>query len=902
MNIHEFLGLLHNVRKERNGGRATCPAHDDENPSLYVREGSNGKILVKCFAGCSVEQICSALGISVGDLFPDPRPKINIKLPDGIPPNWKGKRFTYLWPYRNQEGDTIGYVARYDGDGGKEIIPFFRRENGRWKAGIPRSSRLPLYRLPDVLKNKDAVVVVCEGEKAADAAQRLLKERGYVATTSQGGAKAAERTDWSVLAGRHVVIWPDADKAGLEYARDVANILNGVAARVDVLDIEAIGFIMGSKEDAADWEEKGLALPNPLPTKPAEQPPAGKEQSTEKEQKSQADVLISIATTKALLFHDDMKDGFAAIPINGHREIWPLRSKFFKQWMVRRYYEQTGKSPNNEAIRQALNVIEAKAVFDGQKIKLNLRVAEHDGALWYDLADGAWRAVKITPDGWEVVDNSPILFRRFKNTAAQVMPKRGGSLETLRKYINLKDNEDWLLLVALIVHAFVPGISHAIPIFYGDKGAAKTTTQRVIRKLIDPAIMDTMTLPNDKNELALLLTTNYAPCFDNLDGFSPWQSNMLCQAVTGGGISKRELYTDTEEVILSFLRFPMLNGINVVVSRDDLLDRSVLFKLERIDEKERKTETKFWQEFEQDRPYILGAIFDVLSKAMAIYPAVRLPGLPRMADFATWGYAITEAAGGMGEAFLQVYRRNIAGAVEEAVTNDVVGAAIVEFMDGKDEWQGTASELLEALNELPGVNEKDKAWPKRPNTLTRRLNRIKSALADYGFRLEEHRESGLKRTRFLKISKNIVLTGLTVLNPQEALENKGFSKDDIKDDNGKISSSQEALKNKGLDDNDDKDDIFPTFKMTVTENAIVKRDGCDDKMHTLYSSNVKSQSNFFTLLAVAPGRTEADGKSDDSRKCLFCRFSSLVEIDGEDKAVCDLGINYLECDRFQSLE
>ena len=85
----------------------------------------------------------------------------------------------------------------------------------------------------------------------------------------------------------------------------------------------------------------------------------------------------------------------------------------------------------------------------------------------------------------------------------------------------------------------------------------------------------------------------------------------------------------------------------------------------------------------------MGAIFDVLSKAIAIYPAVRLPALPRMADFATWGYAITEAAGGKGEAFLRAYRKNIAGAVEEAVTNDIVGAAVAEFMDGKEEWEGT---------------------------------------------------------------------------------------------------------------------------------------------------------------------------------------------------------------------
>ena len=526
------------------------------------------------------------------------------------------------------------------------------------------------------------------------------------------------------------------------------------------------------------------------------------EEQEEQKRESTANKLIRLALAEAFLFHDELQDGYASIPINNHREIWPIKSKFFKQWLRRRYYELTKKSPNSEAMRQALDLIEAKAVFDGQQVKLNLRVAKHDNAFWYDLANEKWQAVKITTDGWEVVDNPPILFKRYKNTAAQVLPQRGRSLDLLKKYINLKDEADWQLLIPLIIHAFIPDIPHAIPIFYGDKGAAKTTAQRVIRKLIDPAHRDTMTLPSDKNELALMLMTNYAPSFDNLDGLSPWQSDMLCQAATGGGISKRELYTDMEEVILSFLRCPMLNGINLVASRDDLLDRSVLFRLERINEKERKTEAEFWREFERDRPYILGAIFDVLSKALQIYPKVKLPALPRMADFTMWGYAISEAIEpGRGEKFLQAYRKNIAGAVEEAVIGDVVGAAVVEFMGGKDEWQGTATELLKALNELPSVNDKDKAWPKRPHTLTRRLNKIKSALADYGIKVGADNRTANQR--------------LILLQKEETSINDAFMT--LHDAFTSKASLSEPLGDKAYDANDANDAFFGKFKKGYLE-------------------------------------------------------------------------------------
>jgi hypothetical protein len=699
--LQNVLSRLQGVRKDGRGWKALCPAHNDREPSLKVDEGEGGKVLVKCFAGCRTEDIVAAIGLNMSNLYPEPERK---------------RKVIAAYDYKDASGKLLFQVCR---TADKRF--FQRRPDGRggWVNGLGDVKPV-LYRLPEVLKavQRGETVFIPEGEKDVDNLARL----GLAATTAPMGAGKWRDYYSEHLKGAKAVILPDNDEPGRKHAQQAAKSLYGKAASVKVLELPGLP----EKGDISDWlaaggtREELLELAAEAPEWEPQKQGEEKSKDSEEDKPSQADILIRIATGEAYLFHDEARDGYASLPINGHRETWPLRSKFFKQWLVRRFYEQTEKSPNNEAIRQALNVIEAKAVFDGPEIKLNLRVAEHEGALWYDPANDAWQAVKITPDGWEIVDNPPILFRRYKNTAAQVLPQRGGSLEALRKYINpysrggnvstsglealrkyinLKDDEDWLLLIALIVHAFVPGIPHAIPVFYGDKGAAKTTAQRVIRKLVDPAIRDTMTLPNDKNELVLMLMTNYAPCFDNLDGLSPWQSDMLCQAATGGGISKRELYTDTDEVILSFLRCPMLNGINLVASRDDLLDRCVLFKLERIDEEERKTETEFWREFDKDRPYILGAIFDVLAKALQIYPDVKLPVLPRMADFATWGYAIMEAAGDMGEAFLRAYRKNIAGAVEEAVTNDIVGAVIAEFMDGKEEWEGTATELLEALSE-----------------------------------------------------------------------------------------------------------------------------------------------------------------------------------------------------------
>lgn len=337
-------------------------------------------------------------------------------------------------------------------------------------------------------------------------------------------------------------------------------------------------------------------------------------------------------------------------------------------------------------------------------------------------------------------------------------------------FVNLSGTAEKYLLAVYLVACLVPGIPHPVPVFHGEKGAAKSTALRVLRRLVDPAAQELLTMPHDRNELALTLSTNYLPAFDNLDGLHPWQSDMLCCAVTGGGISKRELYTDSDEVILSFLRCPALNGINCAATRPDLLDRSIIFELERIPPESRKEEAEFWRGFEEARPAIVGGMFDALSGAMRIYPEVRLTGLPRMADFCRWGYAVAEALGIGGEIFLRAYLENIGKANEEAITGNPVAAAIVALMQGLPYWEGTAGALLEALEkvaETEKINTRAKSWPKAANSLSRRLVQVKSNLADAGIEMVDGHDAHAKHKIIVlrKITENISATSATSANP-----------------------------------------------------------------------------------------------------------------------------------------
>lgn len=444
------------------------------------------------------------------------------------------------------------------------------------------------------------------------------------------------------------------------------------------------------------------------------------------ENKTQAEMLIEIAN-EFKLFHDDTKEGYAyadnvAVKIRGQ----------FKQLLSKRLWDGKDLAPSSDSLNQALNVIEAQAVHDGECIKLYNRVAEHDGNFYYDLCDG--KAVRISKHGWEVTDKFPILFKRHSHQQKQVEPKKGGDIQKLFRFINVKDERHKLLSLVYPISCFVPNIPHPIFHPWGDQGAGKTSMFTFFKLLLDPSKLDVIITPRNQEELTQILEHHYLCLFDNLSSFPDWLSDLLSQACTGGGFSKRKLYTDDEDIIYQIQRCIGLNGINLLVSRADLMDRTILLHMERIESSERKEKKVLVREFEAERPYLLGCFFDVLSKAMAIYPTVKLSNLPRMADFMTWGVAIAQALGYKDEDFTNAYQANIEAQNSEIINSNTLAQAVLVFMQERESWSGTIKEAYEELVKLVTVSKDDRTFPKHFNKLRSHLNRIKANLLDYGIK------------------------------------------------------------------------------------------------------------------------------------------------------------------------
>jgi hypothetical protein len=449
---------------------------------------------------------------------------------------------------------------------------------------------------------------------------------------------------------------------------------------------------------------------------------------------SSTDVLLNIATA-AQFFHTSDGTGLADLIIDGHRETWPLRSKRFQAWLRQHYYERTWDAPSRAALNAALNVLEAQAQFDGPQRNISIRVAEQDGLIYLDLADEYWRCVEIGANGWRINEDPPVRFRRSAGMQPLPFPVRGGSIEALAPFLNLANENDFVLLVAWLLGALRAGGPYPVLAIAGEQGSAKTVLSKLLRALVDPNVAPVRALPRDERELFIAASHSHVLAFDNLSGLPPWLSDTLCRLTSGGAFSARRLFTDQDEILFAAARPIILNGIEDVITRPDLADRAILLTLAPIAERQRRPEHMLWWEFELARPYILGALLDAAAHGLRMLPQLRLKRLPRMADFALWATACESAIRPAGT-FQATYSSNRREAIENIVDADPVAAHVRELMADRAQWTGSASDLLQAGTNRPG-------WPKSARALAGRLRRAQTFLRTFGIEIVFGRQGRL---------------------------------------------------------------------------------------------------------------------------------------------------------------
>ena len=453
------------------------------------------------------------------------------------------------------------------------------------------------------------------------------------------------------------------------------------------------------------------------------------------------------------LFHTPAGEAYATLDVNGHRETWSLDSKEFRFLLERHLYHANGKMPSDKKVKDALRDLKGRARFEGNTFPVHFRVAEHDEAIYIDLGDDQWRSVKVTPEGWDVEPQSTVKFRRVSTTRALPLPAQEGNIEELRPFVNVGSDDDWKLLVSFLVSAFRPEGPYPALVISGQQGAAKSTLSRVACALTDPNEAPIRTFPRNEHELFISANNSWVQAFDNLSQVSARNSDALCRLATGGSFVARKLFTDRDEAVFTATRPVILNGIEAVVGHSDLIDRSIMLHLPSLSKSQRRDERSFWQEFEVARPRILGALLDGVSTALRNRDSVELTELPRMADFAKWSCAAAPAFGWTQEEFMDAYQRNIGSANDIALEASPVALGILQLMEYRSVWKGTATQLLAELSPyFDGMPKRE--CPQTPDKLSRDLRRLEPNLLRAGVTLEFDRKDGGNRDRMIILRKD----------------------------------------------------------------------------------------------------------------------------------------------------
>jgi hypothetical protein len=459
---------------------------------------------------------------------------------------------------------------------------------------------------------------------------------------------------------------------------------------------------------------------------------------------SASELAIGLLDQRTVLyFKDEYGTPHIKTQVGEHTEIMSVGSSRFELYVSKIFYdEMDGQVLKAESLNEVVRILTARTLFDGVTGRLHLRTAwgirnddnniiDHN-TLYYDPTTEDWSCIKMTSQGWEIIPRHPdnVLFTRFKQLP-QVIPVRGYPPEIMNNYLDLmhiKGCASRLLVKVMLIASFIPDIGHPITVPNGEQGGVKSTYCRYHKRIVDPCAVELLTIPKDRNEFVQHMHHNYVVVYDNVRIVPKWFSDEICKAVTGAGNSKRKLYTDDDDIAYNYKRCILVNGINNVLTEPDALDRSIMLDFTRISDEKRREEAEVDAEFEAMKPALLGYVLDILVKALNIKPTIKLGRKPRMADFAVWGEAIARAMGCKELEFLEAYYSVLERQNVDAVEATLVGPAIVNFVSiwskGTAEWQGSPDSLLDELRKVAEafrIDTRDSMWPKKGNSLTRKL-------------------------------------------------------------------------------------------------------------------------------------------------------------------------------------
>ena len=477
---------------------------------------------------------------------------------------------------------------------------------------------------------------------------------------------------------------------------------------------------------------------------------------------SAADEIVALVTESCTLFTDQEDQSYAIFEQDGHREVWPINSTTFKDWVSMLLYRTVGKTPRAPTLADAFSTLNGIARHDGERHDVHLRVAtDGAGGYYLDICDDQWRVVHITARGWQIINESPVMFRRSKASKAIPIPITGGMLADLKALVNVHQNDD-LLLVTALLDCIRPDTADPVIELIGEQGSGKSTTAENKRRLIDPHSVNLRSAPKTVEDIFVSARNNHFVCFNNMSRLSADEQDALCNLSTGGGYASRRLYTNDEEITYEAKRPVLINGINAVATQPDLVSRLVRLECPTLEGSDRRLDDRELAEvFDKRSPLAMGFLLDTMASALAVLPDIVLTEKPRMMDFARLGAAVgqvLEPVNGQ-QAFESRYRDARDAASMQALDSMPVITSLIDYLLIHAPYIGNYTGLLKEIEEKVGKTA-DAGWPKSAKGLASAIGRAKPILNLLGWEVvpterDKHgaRVTLRKKTELVKINK-----------------------------------------------------------------------------------------------------------------------------------------------------
>ncbi len=454
--------------------------------------------------------------------------------------------------------------------------------------------------------------------------------------------------------------------------------------------------------------------------------------NNDEEKTNQATAIATFALSRIDLLIDKNKQVFAKDKTTN--EVWHLASRRFRDWLMSSFYDQNKKIIRNQSINEALSALTGIGRTKNYQREINIRVATLNGDYYIDLCqNGNSKAVKISAGDWEIIENPPVIFIRPDTMQLLPSPSKeaGYDLKTLWNICNIPHNKQ-ILIITYLLEALRPDTPYPLLEILGEQGSAKSTTQAILRRIIDPNACDLRATPKSPEDLYIAAGSNHLMSYENVSHLTPAIQDGFCTIATGGGFAKRKLYFDSDEVIIHAKNPVMINGISAVITAPDLIDRTITIDLPAIINREESP--LLWDRFKNSHGKILGILLNIFATALSKLPNIEMPSnqRPRLIEFARLGMAIAEAIGLEKIDFMNSFNQSRLEAIERTIDENPVITPLLTWFEANDfkTTQLPLHELFEAIGKNRLTNSE--GWPKTTKSFGDTLRRIAPVLRPLG--------------------------------------------------------------------------------------------------------------------------------------------------------------------------